>query len=355
MNQDKIGKFIQELRKEKKMTQQELADKLSVTDRAVSHWENGRRLPDISLFKPICEIFNISVNELISGERIDEREIKVRYDNSIIESLNINKKNKIKFKNIIKLLLLLLSFVLILVFIYYKSLFPKFDIYNIAVSQSDGELGLKKKFKYMDGDGQFDVWYYGINEVELCDGDGDCYQIEISIKHNQINMEKVKDFLSSQSELNNIKRFNLWDGGTTIYSNSRYTIIFCNTIDGNKDVYIGENNMFNKLNGAYCGHMESTTKQFTRTYYVVSAIDDNDEDYINVTLKAFQGETAIVKLDRDSNINVGKNYEFTFINYYEFEDTIENIFEYSTVVGIKETSKVGMEQVNESIYVNNND
>ena len=68
MNQEKIGKFISKLRKEKNMTQQELADKINVTDRAVSHWENGRSIPDISLFKPLCEIFNISINELISGE-----------------------------------------------------------------------------------------------------------------------------------------------------------------------------------------------------------------------------------------------------------------------------------------------
>ena len=51
MNQEVIGKFIAECRKEKNMTQQELADKLGVTDRAISHWENGRRLPDYSLLK----------------------------------------------------------------------------------------------------------------------------------------------------------------------------------------------------------------------------------------------------------------------------------------------------------------
>ena len=61
MNQEKIGKFIAELRKEKKLTQQDLADKLGVTDRAVSHWENGRRLPDYSLLKDISKELNISI------------------------------------------------------------------------------------------------------------------------------------------------------------------------------------------------------------------------------------------------------------------------------------------------------
>ena len=55
MNQEIIGKFIAKCRKEKNMTQQELADKLGVTDRAVSHWENGRRLPDYSLVKEITK------------------------------------------------------------------------------------------------------------------------------------------------------------------------------------------------------------------------------------------------------------------------------------------------------------
>ena len=70
MNQKIIGEFITECRKNKKMTQQDLADKLGVTDRAVSHWENGRRLPDYSFLKPLCENLDISVNELLSGEKI---------------------------------------------------------------------------------------------------------------------------------------------------------------------------------------------------------------------------------------------------------------------------------------------
>ena len=67
MNQENIGKFIAELRKEKNMTQQELADKLMITDRAISHWENGRRLPDISLLKSLSEIFEVSITEILNG------------------------------------------------------------------------------------------------------------------------------------------------------------------------------------------------------------------------------------------------------------------------------------------------
>ena len=88
MNQEKVGKFILKLRKEKGMTQQELADKLNVTDRAVSHWENGRSLPDVSLFKPLCEVFEISVNELISGEKLSKDKLIKKSDENIINTIS---------------------------------------------------------------------------------------------------------------------------------------------------------------------------------------------------------------------------------------------------------------------------
>jgi len=70
MDQIKIGKFIADKRKQNNMTQVEFAEKLGVTNKSVSRWENGKNMPDISLFIPICELLNISVNELIIGEEI---------------------------------------------------------------------------------------------------------------------------------------------------------------------------------------------------------------------------------------------------------------------------------------------
>ena len=65
----KIGNFIHQLRKENNLTQEQLAEKLGVSNRSVSRWENGITLPDISLMKCICEEFHISISELINGER----------------------------------------------------------------------------------------------------------------------------------------------------------------------------------------------------------------------------------------------------------------------------------------------
>ena len=74
MNYDKIGKFIQEKRKEKNLTQKELAKKLGVSDKAISKWERGICCPDISLLKDLSSILDISINELLSGEDIEKLE-----------------------------------------------------------------------------------------------------------------------------------------------------------------------------------------------------------------------------------------------------------------------------------------
>lgn len=91
MNQEKIGKFIQELRKEKNMTQQELGELLGVTDRSISNWENGKYMPDLSLFKPICDTLDININELLSGERITDNYEK-KLEENIINTINYSNK-----------------------------------------------------------------------------------------------------------------------------------------------------------------------------------------------------------------------------------------------------------------------
>lgn len=91
MDQIKIGKFIAEKRKQKNMTQIDFAEKLGVTNKSVSRWENGKNMPDVSLFIPICELLGITVNELISGEEI--REDEARKTNEIMVE-TIKESNK---------------------------------------------------------------------------------------------------------------------------------------------------------------------------------------------------------------------------------------------------------------------
>ena len=85
MNQEKIGKFIADLRKEKNMTQQELANKLKITDRAISHWENGRSMPDAGIMLELCRVLDIDVNELLSAKKIKEEKYNERAENNLLE------------------------------------------------------------------------------------------------------------------------------------------------------------------------------------------------------------------------------------------------------------------------------
>ena len=101
MDQVKIGKFIAELRRTKGMTQLELAEKLGVTDRSVSNWENGKCMPDLSLFKPLCDEFGITINELMSGERLTKENYQQQLEENIIK-INIDQVKKYCIHKILK-------------------------------------------------------------------------------------------------------------------------------------------------------------------------------------------------------------------------------------------------------------
>lgn len=76
MNQEKIGKFITTCRKEKNLTQEELAEKLNVSNKSVSRWENGKNMPDYSILNDLCNILDININELLSGEKDNKETIE---------------------------------------------------------------------------------------------------------------------------------------------------------------------------------------------------------------------------------------------------------------------------------------
>ena len=112
MDQQKIGKFIQELRKEKDLTQLQLAEKLGITDRAISNWETGRRMPDLSLIKPLCDELGITINDLLSGERIDKEVYQEKFEENVINTIDYSnkriKRNSILLKGIIGSILMII-------------------------------------------------------------------------------------------------------------------------------------------------------------------------------------------------------------------------------------------------------
>ena len=110
MNQEKIGKFIMESRKNKNMTQSTLAEKLGVSDRTIGNWENGRNMPDLSLFKPLCDELDISINELISGEKIEKDVYQERFEENIISTIDYSTKRININNNFVGVILILVGF-----------------------------------------------------------------------------------------------------------------------------------------------------------------------------------------------------------------------------------------------------
>ncbi len=109
MNQEMMGKFIATCRKEKELTQKQLAEKLSITDRAVSKWETGKSIPDAAIMLDLCKILGISANELLSGERIAMENYQKRAEENLVE-LQQKANNAQKSSNLlVKLVVLILG------------------------------------------------------------------------------------------------------------------------------------------------------------------------------------------------------------------------------------------------------
>lgn len=138
MNQQKIGKFIQERRKEKNLTQVELAEKLGVSNRTISKWENGNSLPDYSMFNDLCKELDISINELLSGEKLTNENYQEKLEKNFVDTIDYN--NKIRNKKIRKFVFLLIF--IIFVYLLYKWFVvwyygPHNDIYDDQFPYND--------------------------------------------------------------------------------------------------------------------------------------------------------------------------------------------------------------------------
>lgn len=114
MDQQAIGKFIAECRKEKRLTQEELGKLLNVSSKTISRWENGNYMPDLSFFEPLSEVLDVTITELLKGKRLEEKEKIKESDKNMIETLYKSKKEKKKSKRIIVIILLILLGVVII-------------------------------------------------------------------------------------------------------------------------------------------------------------------------------------------------------------------------------------------------
>lgn len=108
MDQETIGKFVATCRKEKGLTQKQLAEKLDITDRAVSKWETGKSIPDAALMLDLCKILGISANELLSGERITMENYQKKAEENLVElqqkANNAKKNSNLLVKSVVLIL-----------------------------------------------------------------------------------------------------------------------------------------------------------------------------------------------------------------------------------------------------------
>lgn len=135
MNPEKIGKFISVTRKKKKMTQEELANRVHVSNKTISKWETGRGLPDYSSLSNLCKVLDISVVELLNGESTKKEEGLVEY---LKYKENKSKKNKILVAGISLLLI-----ILFILSVYFINSYKKINVYSLA--------GESENFVYENG------------------------------------------------------------------------------------------------------------------------------------------------------------------------------------------------------------
>ena len=151
MNQEKIGKFIAECRKDKGMTQSELAEKLGVTDKSIGNWENGRNMPDLSLFKPLCDELGITINDLLSGEKISKEKYQEKFEENIVNTIDYSNKRVHKYNNLVGLLLvifgLFISMSAIMIFPSESSWGSIYSVFGVIIFVI-GISKLTKKIKY---------------------------------------------------------------------------------------------------------------------------------------------------------------------------------------------------------------
>ena len=135
MDQIKIGKFIAECRKQKDLTQMQLAEHLGITDRAISKWENGRTMPDSSIMLDLCKILEISVNDLLCGEVVTVDNYNKELENNLLEMIR-QKEQSDKRLLAIEWVVGILSIIILLVPCFIAAYLPMEDWQRVVIIAS---------------------------------------------------------------------------------------------------------------------------------------------------------------------------------------------------------------------------
>lgn len=192
MDQIQIGKLIAECRKKKKMTQANLAEQLGVTDKSVSKWENGVCLPDVSLYKDICEILGITLNEFFAGKRLSDETFKEVADENLLSALEnsvFTLKDKIDFfkkkwerEHFFELFLVMLVIVFFIIYGFIKD--NGLQYLFMIIGFISGAIENNRKMSYIE------INAYGKNS-------------KISIDEFRTSIKRLKEFKEKISEYKN--------------------------------------------------------------------------------------------------------------------------------------------------------
>lgn len=244
MDQIKIGKFIADCRRKKKLTQEQFAERIGVNNRSISRWENGKCMPDLSLYDSICKELDITINELLEGEHIKKESYQNVFEKNVINMVeNIDKKNK-KYN--------IMSYTIFFILIVFISWFIGCVLYqNIEFKQSYKETKI-----FIEKEYSFDEKYLIINSYDTG-----------SIKYLILNTKQ---------------------------DDEEYGIIFISFYKTPEDIYQGISNQNNDLtNRYYQNRISLTTSKIKENYKVYYTTENfskirkaNDEEISKIIKKS---------------------------------------------------------------------
>lgn len=209
MNQKKIGKFIQDRRKEKELTQVDLAERLGVSNRTISKWENGNSMPDYSIFQDLCSELDISINELLSGERLTEDNYQKKLEENFVSTIDYNNKKR-NIKNCIVFII-----VLILVYLLYK-VFIAYFYYNDNSNHEDNSFPINQNIKtvkvYENGKSNIKVLHDKVN-IYIPEG----FELVTDKAKSNFVMDECETFIKGNRDKNDFDAMILVCHSTRVY------------------------------------------------------------------------------------------------------------------------------------------
>lgn len=302
MNQEKIGKFILNLRKEKNMTQQELAEKLKVTDRAISNWENGKNMPDLSLFKSICDVFDITINELLSGEKLQKDKYQEKLEENIINTVIYEKAKRKTYKKV-------LGYTLVTIIIFIIVLFGSlFIIDNERMSENKPVL-----FSTWGNKNYWSSYEYDIRNMEK-------YIKRYFLR----NMPKT--YTNDEAKTFNVVNFVVTHIFDIDRKNNEEIIVYLQAIKGSRlEKYYDEDNIINSEMGmAYIRPYKLILKESDNYYYEVVKVyePDNKTGMENIDaylfMKKYFPKKVFEKADKYDKTLMHQEY-FDMLSNYEYQ------------------------------------